>query len=50
MNKTLKIYIGILVALMVLIVFVDANRPKPINWTPSFDVNSKIPFGLYVFN
>lgn len=50
MNKTLKIYIGILVALMVLIVFVDANRPKPINWAPTFDVNSKIPFGLYVFN
>ena len=50
MNRTLKIYIAFLVALLVLIVVVDINRPKPINWTPSFDVNSKIPFGLYVFN
>ena len=50
MNRTLKIYIAFLVALLVLIVVVDINRPKPINWTPSFDVNAKIPFGLYVFN
>ena len=50
MNRTLKIYIAFLVALLVLIVVVDINRPKPINWTPSFEVNAKIPFGLYVFN
>lgn len=50
MNRTLKIYIAFLVALLVLIVVVDINRPKPINWSPSFDLNSKIPFGLYVFN
>jgi len=50
MNRTLKIYVAFLVALLVLIVVVDINRPKPINWTPSFDVNSKIPFGLYIFN
>lgn len=50
MNRTLKIYIAFLVALLVLIIVVDANRPKPINWSPSFDVNAKIPFGLYVFD
>lgn len=50
MNRTIKIYIIFLVAMMALIVFVDANRPRPINWTPSFDINSKIPFGLKVFD
>lgn len=50
MNKTIKIYIAFLVLLLVAIVYIDATRPKPINWTPSFDVNDKIPFGLYVFN
>jgi hypothetical protein len=34
---------------MALIIYVDANRPRPINWMPSFDIKSKIPFGLKVF-
>lgn len=49
MNRTIKIYIVFLIALMALIVVVDVNRPRPINWTPSFDIKSKIPFGLKVF-
>ncbi|WP_394759440.1 DUF4350 domain-containing protein, partial [Flavobacterium sp.] len=24
--------------------------PRPIDWTPSYDLNDKIPFGLYVFD
>jgi len=50
MNRTIKIYIVFLVLLLVGIIYVDATRPKPINWTPTFDINDKIPFGLYVFN
>jgi hypothetical protein len=50
MNKSLKIYIFILVLILIGILFVDANRPKPINWTPTFALNDKIPFGLYVFS
>jgi len=49
MSRTIKIYIVFLVAVMALIVVVDANRPRPINWMPSFDIKSKIPFGLKVF-
>ncbi|WP_338377063.1 DUF4350 domain-containing protein [uncultured Flavobacterium sp.] len=49
MNKSLKIYIFLLVLILIGILFVDANRPKPINWTPTFALNDKIPFGLYVF-
>jgi len=38
-----------LVLLLVVIIYVDANRPKPINWMPTYELNDKIPFGLYIF-
>ena len=38
-----------MVLILIGILFVDANRPKPINWTPTFALNDKIPFGLYIF-
>lgn len=50
MAKSLKIYIGILVLIFIGILILDANRPKPIDWTPTFKVKDKIPFGLYVFD
>lgn len=50
MNRTIKFYIVLLVLLLVGIIFVDANRPRPIDWTPTFDVKDKIPFGLYIFD
>ncbi|WP_458627152.1 DUF4350 domain-containing protein [Winogradskyella sp. PC D3.3] len=50
MNKKGKIYI-ILVALTILaIVVLEMNKPKPINWFPSYATHHKIPFGTYVFN
>ncbi len=50
MPKSLKIYIGILLLILVGIMVIDANRPKPIDWRQTFSLNDKIPFGLYVFN
>ena len=50
MNKTVKIYIVFLVLLLVGVVYIDAVRPRPINWNPTFDLKDKIPFGLYVFD
>lgn len=50
MNKSLKIYIFILVLLFALITWVDSNRPKPIDWTENFESYSKTPFGLFIFN
>lgn len=38
-----------MVLILIGILFVDANRPKPINWTPTYALNDKIPFGLFVF-
>ena len=50
MNKSVKIYLIFLVVVMLGIVLVDTTAPKPINWTPTYSINDKIPFGLYVFN
>lgn len=49
MNKTIKIYIVFLVLLLAGIIFVDANRPKPIDWSPTYGINDKIPLGMYIF-
>ena len=50
MNRTIKIYIVFLVLLLVGIIYIDAVRPRPINWNPTFDLKDKIPFGLYIFD
>jgi hypothetical protein len=50
MDRTLKIYIGFLLLLLAGIVIIDINRPKPIDWTPTYDTKDKNPFGLAVFN
>lgn len=50
MNRTLKIYIALLVLIIVGILVLDANRPKPIDWTPTYATKDKIPFGLYVLD
>lgn len=50
MSKTLKLYIAVLVLLLVVILVVDSNRPKPIDWRPTYSIHDKIPFGMYVFD
>jgi len=50
MNKTIKIYVVFLLLLLAGIIYVDATRPKPINWSPTYGINDKIPLGMYVFN
>ncbi|MFH7012552.1 DUF4350 domain-containing protein [Flavobacterium sp. FlaQc-52] len=50
MNKSVKIYIAILVFVFALIVITSANKPKPIDWRPTYSVNDKIPYGLYIFD
>jgi len=32
-----------------LIIFMESNKPKPINWFPSYATHHKIPYGTYVF-
>lgn len=50
MNKSLKIYIVILVLILALVIAMDVSKPKPIDWEPTYGVNDKIPFGLYIIN
>ncbi len=48
MNKTIKIYIGLLVLLFIGTIAIEFSTPKPINWTSSFNEQHKIPYGTYV--
>jgi hypothetical protein len=50
MQKSLKIYIAMLITLLLVIVIIDISKPIPINWTATYDTKDKIPFGLYVLD
>lgn len=50
MSKTLKIYIGALVVMLIIILLADNGKQKPIDWRATYSVNDKIPYGLYVFD
>lgn len=43
-------YIVILVLVVLGIFWVDSNKTKPVDWSPSFEAGDKIPFGLYVMD
>ena len=46
MNKSIKIYIFILILIFIGIIWADASKEKPIDWTETFSLNDKIPFGM----
>ncbi|MFY0713179.1 DUF4350 domain-containing protein [Seonamhaeicola sp. NFXS20] len=48
MNKTLKIYIGLLILLFVVVIIIDFSKPKPINWTPTYNELHKRPYGTFI--
>ncbi|MGK4567625.1 DUF4350 domain-containing protein [Flavobacterium sp. 3HN19-14] len=50
MDKTIKIYIGVLVFIFGLLIVIDMNKPEPIDWRPTYDTSDKIPLGLYVLD
>lgn len=50
MDKSIKIYIAVLVFILTLILVIDRDQPKPIDWRSTYAVNDKIPYGLYVFD
>lgn len=50
MSKKGKIYIGLFILVIISIVVLELNKPKQINWFPSYATHHKIPFGSYVFN
>ncbi len=50
MDKSLRIYIILLVLLLAVIIASDASKPKPINWEPTYAIKDKIPLGLYILD
>jgi hypothetical protein len=50
MDRNIKIYIAVLVFILTVILVIDRDQPKPIDWRPTYAVNDKIPYGLYVFD
>jgi len=50
MNRQVKIYIALLLLILIGTIAYDSTQPKPIDWTPTYSVTDKIPFGLYVFD
>ncbi|QNK78366.1 DUF4350 domain-containing protein [Winogradskyella sp. PAMC22761] len=50
MNKKGKIYIILVAFTLLAIVVLEMNKPKAINWFPSYATHHKIPFGSYVYN
>ncbi len=50
MGRKVTIYVVILALVIGLIIFIDASRPKPIDWRPTYGFEHKNPLGLYVLN
>ena len=48
MNKSYKIGLGIFLLLLILLTWMEANEPEPVNWNPSYSATDKIPLGTYV--
>lgn len=41
---------GIILGIIVLIVFFDISAVQPVNWNPTYSLDNKNPYDLYVFN
>lgn len=50
MGKTIKLYLAGIFLLVLIILLIDTFRIKPINWKPTYSLDYKNPFDLYVFN
>jgi len=48
MDRKVIIYSALLVLVLGLLIFIDSQKVPPVNWSPTYSVNDKIPFGLYV--
>ncbi|MFT5216011.1 MAG: hypothetical protein ACI83H_001128 [Glaciecola sp.] len=48
MNKTIKIYIGLLLLLFIGAIAIEFSKPKPINWTRTFNEVHTIPYGTFI--
>lgn len=49
MNRILIIWCSILILVIGLIFYADSQKPRPVNWLPTYGLEHKNPLGLYVF-
>ena len=49
MNKTSKVFFGFFLLLVVFLTYLEVTEPEPVNWTPSYMSDDKIPLGSLVF-
>lgn len=50
MGKTIKLYLAGIFFLVLIILLIDTFRVKPTNWKPTYYLDNKNAFDLYVFN
>lgn len=48
MNKTVNIYIALLLLIFIGAAAIEFSKPKPINWSPTYNETHKIPYGTYI--
>ena len=48
MNKTIKIYIILLILIFIGAAAIEFSKPKPINWSQTYNENHKIPYGTFI--
>lgn len=48
MSRSYKIILILLVLLLAVLTFLEANEPQEVNWSPSFSAKDKIPLGAFV--
>ncbi|MBS1531259.1 MAG: DUF4350 domain-containing protein [Bacteroidetes bacterium] len=46
--RSFRVLFAIGVALIILYIVSEYNRPRPLDWRPTFSFNDKIPYGAYV--
>ena len=50
MSRSMKIYLSIILGSIILIIFIDMSAVEQVNWNPTYSLDTKNPFDLYVFN
>ena len=48
MNKTIKIYIGILILLFGGAILIEYSKPKAVDWRQTYNETHKIPYGTFI--